>query len=153
MERPNNIEASPVPKKEPKKGVVEHPISVRDIVILAHLKDIVRILRSEDEIPPEAVASFKNPSDLETLLTRLRPSIYDPSPKGVMYLLRECDKENCKRLWPKLAEEKEPHYHIDTRYTAKDGKEVEVVIYNFPAATFKAWKTLIASETPGQGCV
>ncbi len=147
MEKPNNIEASPVPKKEPKKGVVEHPISVRDIVILAHLKDITRILRAKDEIPPEAVAAIYDPSDLRTFLSSLRSIEDDHGLEETMFLLRECDDENCKRPWPKLAEEKEPHYHIDARYTRRDGSEYDHAIYNFPAATFRAWKTLTASET------
>jgi len=148
MERPNDTETLPLPRKEPKEGVIEYPISVKDVVILAHLKDIIRIQRTQNEVPPEAIASFKDPSDLAYLLRQLRSIEEERGQEEATFLLRECSDENCKRLWPKLAKEEEPHYHIDARFIAKNGKTKEHTIYNFPAAAIRAWRVLANSKAP-----
>lgn len=148
MERPNDTETLPVPRKEPKEGVIEHPISVKDVVILAHLKDITRIQQAEAKVPPEAVASFKDPSDLAYLLGQLRSIEKDRGQGETTFLLRECDDEDCKRLWPKLAKEEEPHYHIDAEFIAKNGKKEKHEVYSLPAAAIRAWRALTTNKTP-----
>lgn len=148
MERPNDTETLPLPRKEPKEGVIEYPISVKDVVILAHLKDITRIQEAGAKVPPEAVASFKDPSDLAYLLRQLRSIEEDRGQDEATFLLRECDDENCKRLWPKLAKEEEPHYHIDAEFLAKNGKKKEWTVYNLPAAAIRAWRALTNSKAP-----